>query len=58
MKLGGWQKIKVENSDAYKDVLAFLRNKEMVLSKGYRVLNVYRQVVAGFNYKFIVHMDD
>lgn len=58
MKLGGWQKIKVENSDAYMDVLAFLRNKEMVLSKGYRVLNVYRQVVAGLNYKFIVHMND
>lgn len=40
MKLGGWQKIKVENVNAYSDVLAFLRKKEMVLSKGYRVLTV------------------
>lgn len=57
-KVGGWQRLPVENVNAYKEVLTFLRNKEMVLHKGYRIFGVYRQIVAGVNYKFIVHMEN
>jgi hypothetical protein len=53
-KMGGWRKINVENRSAYKDVIDFLAMKEMMLGKGYQVISVEQQVVAGTNYKLVI----
>jgi hypothetical protein len=52
IKVGGWQKIPLEKKASYSEGLAFLLREANQLSSRDELLQVERQVVAGFNYRY------
>lgn len=52
MKVGGWQQIPLGEKGSYSEGLEFLLREANELASGHELLQVERQVVAGFNYRY------
>lgn len=53
-KIGGWHEIPLANKEVYQEAQKFMIQNIPEFIQGYELLQVYKQVVAGFNYKFLV----